>query len=48
MLAHVILNYDIKTEVDGVRPKNLEIGPELLPNPTAPVLFRKRQLWNEV
>jgi cytochrome P450 len=43
MLAHLLLNYDVKAEVDGVRPKNVNIGPSQMPNPTAKVLFRQRQ-----
>ncbi|OCH84018.1 cytochrome P450 [Obba rivulosa] len=43
MLAHVLLNYDVKFERDGVRPENKWVGTAVAPDPTAKVLFRKRQ-----
>ncbi|KAF7792531.1 hypothetical protein EIP86_003572 [Pleurotus ostreatoroseus] len=43
MLAHVIMNYDVKFENEGVRPRNKWFGMSLVPDPTARVLFRKRQ-----
>ena len=42
MLAHIVLNYDVKMANDNGRPENLWFGPSTLPNPTAEVLFRKR------
>jgi hypothetical protein len=42
MLAHILLNYDVRTEVEGVRPENQNVGSENLPNQTAKVMFRKR------
>jgi cytochrome P450 len=44
MLAHVVLNYDLKLENEGVRPPNKVIVTNYLPNPTAEVLFRKRKM----
>ncbi|KAF8637691.1 hypothetical protein AX16_010766 [Volvariella volvacea WC 439] len=43
LLAHTLLNYDVKT-VDGARPKNVSLGPTDMPNPKAKILFRKRAL----
>ena len=42
MLAYVLLNYDIKMANDAGRPSNLHIGSEMMPDPIAEVLFRKR------
>ncbi|KAF8335539.1 cytochrome P450 [Amanita rubescens] len=42
MLAHVLLNYDIKMANDAGRPTNIPIASEMMPDPTAEVLFRKR------
>lgn len=42
MLAHVLMNYDIKMANDAGRPDNIRIGQEMLPDATAEVLFRKR------
>ena len=42
MLAHVVLNYDVKVADDGGRPENVWFGRSSLPNPKAQVLFRKR------
>ena len=42
MLAHVLLNYDIKMANDAGRPTNISIGSEMMPDPSAEVLFRKR------
>jgi hypothetical protein len=44
MLAHLLLNYDVKTEVDGVRPENVHYDASQMPNPIAKVLFRQRQI----
>jgi len=43
MLAHVLLNYDVKMPNDGPRPKNFWFGHHIVPNMTAHVLFRKRK-----
>ncbi|KAJ6483217.1 cytochrome P450 [Mycena sanguinolenta] len=43
MLAHIVINYDIKAEVEGVRPPDMVFGTITSPNPTAKVYFRKRQ-----
>jgi cytochrome P450 len=44
MMAHLVLNYDIKLENEGVRPPDLWFINSRVPNPTAEILFRKRQL----
>ena len=42
MLAHVVMTYDVKLEVEGVRPPDMWIMNSCIPNPNAKVLFRKR------
>ena len=42
MMAHLLLEYDIKAEVDGVRPENVYEYTRLAPNREAKVLFKKR------
>ncbi|KAJ7744396.1 cytochrome P450 [Mycena metata] len=43
MFAHLMLNYDIKAEVDGVRPPDsVAAGFRIAPSPTGKVCFRKR------
>ena len=42
MLAHVVLNYDIKMADGGGRPEDVWFGRFSLPNPEAQVSFRKR------
>ncbi|KAH8103294.1 cytochrome P450 [Cristinia sonorae] len=44
MLAHIVLNYDVKLSPgsEGIRPPNKWIGNSIIPDPTANVLFRKR------
>lgn len=42
MLAHILMNYDVKLE-DGVRPPNICFGEVVIPNTKAQVMFRKRQ-----
>ena len=42
MLAHIVLNYDVKMANGTGRPENMWFGRSTLPNPTAEVLFRKR------
>jgi hypothetical protein len=43
MLVYLILHYDIRTEVEGVRPQDMKIRSAIMPNMQARVLFRKRQ-----
>ncbi|KAJ7745609.1 cytochrome P450 [Mycena olivaceomarginata] len=42
MLAHVVINYDLKAEVEGVRPRDSVFGLSITPNSTAKVQFQKR------
>ena len=42
MMAHVVLNYDIKFANEGVRPVNMVSSLTVAPNKEARVLFRKR------
>ncbi|KAJ6567533.1 cytochrome P450 [Mycena sp. CBHHK59/15] len=43
MLAHVLLNYDVKAETEGVRPLDDDFGMMSMPNPRANIMIRKRQ-----
>ncbi|KAJ7509510.1 cytochrome P450, partial [Mycena galericulata] len=43
MLAHLVMNYDVRTEVEGVRPPDDVFGVVVVPNRKAKVWFRKRQ-----
>ncbi|KAI0368876.1 cytochrome P450 [Pilatotrama ljubarskyi] len=43
MLAYMIVNYDMKLPDGQGRPENLYWGATVVPNPSAEVLFRKRQ-----
>lgn len=43
MLAHVLINYDVKAEVEGVRPPDYNSGVVSMPNPVAGIYIRKRQ-----
>jgi cytochrome P450 len=42
MMAHVLINYDVKFKKEGVRPLDLWLLSSCIPNPNAQVLFRKR------
>ena len=44
MLAHLVLTYDVKMEAERVVPNVLGFEFSHIPNPTAEVMFRKRQL----
>jgi len=44
MFAHVVMNYDVKLENEGVRPKDMWFVNSCVPNRNAKVLFRKRVL----
>ena len=44
MFAHVVMNYDVKIENDGVRPKDLWFLTSCVPNRDAKIFFRKRVL----
>jgi len=43
MVAHLVLNYDVKLENEGVRPSDIWFMSNCIPNRTAEVLFRRRQ-----
>ncbi|KAF7340466.1 hypothetical protein MVEN_01966900 [Mycena venus] len=43
MMAHLVIAYDVKAEVEGVRAPDNVFGTRITPNPTAKVRFRKRQ-----
>jgi len=42
MLAHLVLNYDVMAEVEGVRPPDAIFSISIFPNPDGKVSFRKR------
>ncbi|KIJ29729.1 hypothetical protein M422DRAFT_268863 [Sphaerobolus stellatus SS14] len=42
MLAHLVLNYDLKLEHEGVRPKDIYIGATRIPHPKAAIMLKKR------
>ena len=43
MMAYLLLNYDVKMENEGVRPKDSFKGTRTYPDPVAEVLFKKRK-----
>jgi len=43
MMAHLVMDYDVKAEVEGVRPADDVFGTRIAPNPTGKVQIRKRQ-----
>ena len=44
MFAHLVMNYDVKLENEGERPKDIWVASYCVPNPNAKVLFRRRVL----
>ncbi|KAF8989850.1 cytochrome P450 [Cyathus striatus] len=42
LLSHVVVNYDVKFENEGIRPDDVFLGPSRNPNPNAEVMFRRR------
>ncbi|KAJ7153417.1 cytochrome P450 [Mycena crocata] len=42
MLAHILLHYDVKAEVEGVRPPDYNTGMVSTPNPQARIWMKKR------
>ena len=42
MLAFLLLRYDVKTVVDGVRPADMKFQITIIPDRKAKILFRKR------
>ena len=45
MLAHTVLNYDVKMENEGVRPADYWLASSCIPNPKGEIMFRKRATW---
>ncbi|KAF7349710.1 Cytochrome P450 [Mycena sanguinolenta] len=43
MLAHIVMTYDVKLEIEGVRPPDQVFEIFRVPDPKAKVLFRKRK-----
>jgi len=44
MVAHVVMEYDMKLDPEGIRPNDALFGLTRTPNPTAKVWFRKRRV----
>ena len=42
IVAELLVNYDVKMKVEGVRPPNRWIAGSCIPNPKAEVMFRRR------
>ena len=42
LMAYLLINYDIKADWEGVRPKNIYVGSTVSPDPTAKISFRRR------
>ncbi|KAF7369896.1 hypothetical protein MSAN_00619100 [Mycena sanguinolenta] len=42
MLAHLVINYDLRAEIEGVRPPDDVFGIDFVPNGRAKIWFRKR------
>lgn len=42
-MAHIIMNYDVKPEKEGVKPRVMEIGLNMVPDPASKLLFRARR-----
>ncbi|KAJ6494229.1 cytochrome P450 [Mycena sanguinolenta] len=42
MLAHLVINYDLRAEIEGVRPPDDVFGIDIVPNGRANIWFRKR------
>ncbi len=43
VLAYIVMNYDLKLEGGGPRPKNFFFAVGLVPPPSGRILFRKRE-----
>ena len=43
LLAFIVTSYDFKLAEGGSYPENLYIAENIVPNPTAELMFRKRQ-----
>lgn len=43
-LAQFLLQYDLKMEIEGVRPKDEWFGPACVPNRHAKIMFKKRSV----
>ena len=44
ILAHIVVNYDLKIGGDGKRPENIYFAANMIPNPKGEILFRKRAI----
>ena len=42
LFAHILMTYDVKLEIEGVRPPDVWVATTCVPNPKAKVLIRKR------
>ncbi|KAJ7849921.1 cytochrome P450 [Mycena leptocephala] len=43
MMAHILINYDVKAQIEGVRPTNFPFGIFVLPNPKGKIWIRRRE-----
>ena len=46
MLAHIVMTYDVKLEIEGVRPPDMWIMNSCVPKPNVNVLFRQLEQAN--
>ena len=44
ILAHIVVNYDLKIGGDGERPANICFATNIIPNPKGEILFRRRKI----
>ncbi|KAJ7919316.1 cytochrome P450, partial [Mycena leptocephala] len=42
MMGHILINYDVKAQIEGVRPINFPFGIFVLPNPKGKIWIRRR------
>ncbi|TFY52837.1 hypothetical protein EVJ58_g9786 [Rhodofomes roseus] len=44
VMAYILLNYDVKLHEGSGRPENLYVGPSIIANPWAKIMFRRRKM----
>ena len=43
IVAYILIHYDLKLPGEGLRPQNLYLARNILPDPSGKVLFRRRK-----
>ncbi|KAJ7026187.1 hypothetical protein C8F04DRAFT_966687, partial [Mycena alexandri] len=42
VMAHILMNYDVRAQIEGIRPPNISLWMFVIPHPRGKILLRRR------